>query len=266
MWLSVDPMWEKYAGMSPYNYCAGNPVKMVDPDGRDIVFFEENGLEIGRMVDKNQERWYVQRTTQTTDEMYAESSIHEKGNSNPISVSEATSSKYLITLVCNDNNNYLFNKNDEDVQRTIKNYFVEIPAQMQADAFLDFVDDNMNGGVIDANNMEYAGDFSPVDEKVGNKYVTTKYEITRKDKSEVGDPTVPNSRLSVGHRQNHSHSSGTKLSLSLGLCSWQQPPSATDIENSGTENRYVWGMRSRKKYIYNHSGVVGSVPFSIYKR
>ena len=33
MWLSVDPMWEKYAGMSPYNYCAGNPVKMVDPDG-----------------------------------------------------------------------------------------------------------------------------------------------------------------------------------------------------------------------------------------
>ena len=33
MWLSVDPMWEKYAGMSPYNYCAGNPVKLVDPDG-----------------------------------------------------------------------------------------------------------------------------------------------------------------------------------------------------------------------------------------
>ncbi|MBP3717500.1 MAG: hypothetical protein J6I79_08405 [Paludibacteraceae bacterium] len=33
-WLSVDPMWEKYMGMSPYNYCAGNPVKLVDPDGR----------------------------------------------------------------------------------------------------------------------------------------------------------------------------------------------------------------------------------------
>lgn len=34
MWLSVDPMWEEYAGMSPYNYCAGNPVKLVNPDGR----------------------------------------------------------------------------------------------------------------------------------------------------------------------------------------------------------------------------------------
>ena len=33
-WLSVDPLFEKYAGMSPYNYCAGNPVVMVDPDGR----------------------------------------------------------------------------------------------------------------------------------------------------------------------------------------------------------------------------------------
>lgn len=33
MWLSVDPLFEKYAGMSPYNYCAGNPVKYIDPDG-----------------------------------------------------------------------------------------------------------------------------------------------------------------------------------------------------------------------------------------
>jgi hypothetical protein len=33
MWLSVDPLFEKYAGMSPYNYCSGNPVKLMDPDG-----------------------------------------------------------------------------------------------------------------------------------------------------------------------------------------------------------------------------------------
>ena len=37
MWLSVDPMWEKYAGISSYNYCIGNPVKMVDPDGNDAM-------------------------------------------------------------------------------------------------------------------------------------------------------------------------------------------------------------------------------------
>ncbi len=32
-WLSVDPLFEKYVGMTPYNYCAGNPVKLVDPNG-----------------------------------------------------------------------------------------------------------------------------------------------------------------------------------------------------------------------------------------
>ena len=36
MWLSVDPMADKYPGISPYNYCAWNPVKLVDPDGREI--------------------------------------------------------------------------------------------------------------------------------------------------------------------------------------------------------------------------------------
>jgi RHS repeat-associated protein len=34
-WLSVDPLWEKNIDASPYSYCHGNPVKMIDPDGRD---------------------------------------------------------------------------------------------------------------------------------------------------------------------------------------------------------------------------------------
>ena len=36
MWLSVDPLADKYPSISPYAYCAWNPVKLVDPDGRDI--------------------------------------------------------------------------------------------------------------------------------------------------------------------------------------------------------------------------------------
>ncbi len=34
-WLSVDPLWEEHAGISPFNYCMSNPVKLIDPDGRD---------------------------------------------------------------------------------------------------------------------------------------------------------------------------------------------------------------------------------------
>ena len=34
-WLSVDPMADKYPGLSPYAYCAWNPIRLVDPDGED---------------------------------------------------------------------------------------------------------------------------------------------------------------------------------------------------------------------------------------
>jgi len=32
-WLSVDPLFEKYVGMTPYGYCAGNPIGFIDPTG-----------------------------------------------------------------------------------------------------------------------------------------------------------------------------------------------------------------------------------------
>jgi len=47
-WLSVDPMADKYPGLSPYAYCAWNPVKLVDPDGRDTVYINKNGEESAR--------------------------------------------------------------------------------------------------------------------------------------------------------------------------------------------------------------------------
>jgi len=33
IWLSVDPMSDKYPSLSPYTYCADNPVKLLDPNG-----------------------------------------------------------------------------------------------------------------------------------------------------------------------------------------------------------------------------------------
>ena len=42
LFLSVDPMADKYPNLSSYAYCAWNPVKLVDPDGKDCVFSVNN--------------------------------------------------------------------------------------------------------------------------------------------------------------------------------------------------------------------------------
>ena len=41
--LSMDPLAEKYYHLSPYAYCAGDPVNLVDPDGKELTISDENG-------------------------------------------------------------------------------------------------------------------------------------------------------------------------------------------------------------------------------
>ena len=74
MWLSVDPMWEKYAGMTPYNYCMGNPVKLVDPDGNESSSILQKKSNAKRTPNKG----YVYND----DEFMC----HERGGCSPASI------------------------------------------------------------------------------------------------------------------------------------------------------------------------------------
>ena len=38
-WDRMDPLAEKYSGVSPYVYCVNNPIKYIDPDGRDVLIW-----------------------------------------------------------------------------------------------------------------------------------------------------------------------------------------------------------------------------------
>jgi len=42
VWLSTDPMQEKYQGISTYVYCGNNPVRLIDPTGRDLFDIQGN--------------------------------------------------------------------------------------------------------------------------------------------------------------------------------------------------------------------------------
>ena len=56
IWLSVDPQASKYPSLSPYVYCADNPVKLVDPNGED---------------------WYESEDGKTLEFIYGESAQRE---------------------------------------------------------------------------------------------------------------------------------------------------------------------------------------------
>ena len=46
IWISVDPMVDKYPNLSPYTYCTDNPVRLVDPDGRVPIYWPRQGTNI----------------------------------------------------------------------------------------------------------------------------------------------------------------------------------------------------------------------------
>ncbi len=57
VWLSVDPLADKYPSLSPFMYCAGNPVILVDPDGRnfeewEVLLRKDGTIKVNWLSDK----------------------------------------------------------------------------------------------------------------------------------------------------------------------------------------------------------------------
>ena len=48
IWARVDPLVDKYLGISPYAYCSWNPIKYMDSDGRD---FDEANEKIAQRIE-----------------------------------------------------------------------------------------------------------------------------------------------------------------------------------------------------------------------
>jgi len=64
-WATRDPLAGKYHSLSPYNYCGGNPVNLVDPDGKDVWEIDNFGNVISQTSDSSQDAFYlVQKNTE----------------------------------------------------------------------------------------------------------------------------------------------------------------------------------------------------------
>ena len=122
-WLSVDPMSDKYPNLSPYNYCAWNPVKLVDPDGRMIgdyynkdgkwlyndgrndgkIYVEdvENGMYMGPFLQPMYRMAGI--ITSISLDFIGEASTHINSKNNEVSLSEG---KLIMSQHCDDGNTY----------------------------------------------------------------------------------------------------------------------------------------------------------------
>jgi RHS repeat-associated protein len=104
IWLSVDPMSDKYPSLSPYTYCANNPIKLVDPNGEEFGdYYDFYGNYLGtdgnkdgivylvqgsstsyiknhKVVNKEDPNIHISQTTTYRDLATAVALFHSNGN------------------------------------------------------------------------------------------------------------------------------------------------------------------------------------------
>jgi len=79
IWLSVDPLAEKYPGWSPYNYTLQNPVRFTDPTGMSVEGSEWEPDGCGNLISEENDNAETLATYLNTTEENAQSMIDEQG-------------------------------------------------------------------------------------------------------------------------------------------------------------------------------------------
>jgi hypothetical protein len=207
-------------------------------------YYNESGQQIYMLENKDPDRNYVIKTTQTTDAMYGTANSPQKGKSQSITAEAATNTETEITAG-NLTGDHM--KNVVQIQSTDK-----------MGAMINSIKDDGTGGTSAANNKEYSGSFGGKNGVYGVK------------ESNAGKPSEGKPLVTTGTNDFHSHPSGTEKIVINGQSytgSWQQPPSKQDISVAGNKNQYVIGMSNGGTiYIYNNKGVIATIPVATFKK
>ena len=108
---TLDPLSEKYSNISPYAWCAGNPVNAVDLDGREMSDFEDkDGNKISHVEDGSNAVYQLKGTDQT-NESFKFIGFNNQGGKNEVSVEGAiTGAQDYVTnnyTKCNQSVNFV---------------------------------------------------------------------------------------------------------------------------------------------------------------
>ena len=242
-----DPMAEKYYSLSPYLWCAANPITFTDPTG--MAVFWHNGKVIGDDGIDDQKIYVIK----TTEKKFTSQNAEVAG----AGLSKKRQKATIGFIKANSGNSDAFSKNSIAYDNSI-----EIEGNVaNRQKMVDIVSsDNGSGGTSDANNREYGG------------YIEDG-EVKAVDSGPVCYPseyTQATINLPCGKSTFHSHPSGTfKRVLLIGTISrtvdepaYIQPTSSLDIQNAGHHVHYVFGRGNGMVYIYNSSAIQAVIPFN----
>jgi RHS repeat-associated protein len=59
IWLSVDPLADKYPNQSAYSYVGGRPINVIDPNGEDEWELDNQGNVINRIENKDHDSFHI---------------------------------------------------------------------------------------------------------------------------------------------------------------------------------------------------------------
>ena len=129
-WLSIDPMADKYPSLSPYNYCADNPVILVDPDGREIWITGDNGEKTMYCQDMQ----YKGNDAFTKETIDVLRQLNETRNGKTL-LTELVGSDKIITITSNESSefgtcSFIANKNGGTLQMGSKPSLREIAHEL----------------------------------------------------------------------------------------------------------------------------------------
>ena len=111
IWLSVDPMVDKYPNLSPYTYCANNPIALKDPNGDSIAVLLANSLPVlGHMA------ILIQAHGGENDGKWA---LWSKNGENKSSSNSVTNDDDLGTQYWNSPQEFIKNNNEQYVEAYI---------------------------------------------------------------------------------------------------------------------------------------------------